>query len=62
MFKIEYLSSYNLYFRVGVLCSHWNSIEIKPRPNIQSPLKYERSVVIFLCTFVNIEWLDQLNF
>ena len=37
VFKIEYLSSYNRFFRVGVLCLHWNPIENKPRPNIQSP-------------------------
>ena len=41
---MEYLSSYNLSFKVGVLCLHWNSTEFKPNPNIQSPpLKYERS-------------------
>ena len=37
MFKIEQFSSDNLSFRLGVLCLHWNSIEIKPRTNIQSP-------------------------
>ena len=37
VFKIEYLSSYNRFFRVGVLCLHWNLIENKPRPNIQTP-------------------------
>ena len=31
----------------GVLCLNWNSIEIKPRPNIQSPKKYEHSDVTF---------------
>ena len=37
MFKIEYVSKYNISLRVGVLCLHWKSYEIKPRPNIQSP-------------------------
>ena len=48
MFKIEYLSSYNLSFRVGVLCLHWNSIEIKPHPNIQSPKKMSAVMLHFL--------------
>ena len=37
IYKIEYSSSNNLSFRVGVLCLHGNSFEIKPRPIIQSP-------------------------
>ena len=54
MFNIEYLSSYKLFFRVGVLCFHWNSIEIKPRPMHHSErLKiWARWCYIFLCTSV----------
>ena len=59
MFKIEYLSRYNISFRVGVLCLHWNPIEIKPRPNIRNPKKWAQWCYIFY-TLVNIEWLDQL--
>ena len=46
MLKIEYLSSYNLSFRVEVLCLHWNSIEIiSPALTFKALKKYERSDV-----------------
>ena len=47
VFKIEYLSSNNRFFRVGVLCLHWNPIENKPRPTFKALKKYERSDVTF---------------
>ena len=49
---MEYLSSDNLSFRVGVLCLHWNSIEIEPSSNIQSPKEYERSDVTFFYAYL----------
>ena len=59
IFKIEYLSSYNLSFRVGVLCLHWNYIEIKPRPNIQSPLMLH--FLIHICEYRMTWSIDHLN-
>ena len=62
-FQCSKLNNYlvSIFLSERVLCLHWNSIVIKPRPNIQSPLKYEYSDVTFFCTFVNIEWFDQLT-
>ena len=57
-----YLVTINLSFKMGVLCLHWKSIEIKPSSNIQSPEKiWAQWCYIFLNTFVNIERPNQLT-
>ena len=45
--KYQYLSSYNLSFRMGVLCLHWNSLRLSPAPTFRALKKYERSDVTF---------------
>ena len=60
IFKIEYLSSYNLSFRVVVLCLHDIPSRLSHIPTIKA-LKNIISVnYTFLCTSVNREWFDQL--
>ena len=51
MFKIEYLSRYNLSFIVRVWCLHWNFIQIKHRPIGQQSelLKYMSAVMLHIC-------------
>ena len=47
---------------MGILCLHWNFIEIKPGPKFGALKKYERSDVTFSYVRENIEWFDQLTF
>ena len=48
MFKIEYLSSYNISFRDEVLCLHWISIEIMPRPTFRALQNTSAEMLHFL--------------
>ena len=49
MFKIEFLSSYTLSFRVGVLCYNLKlRLRLSPAPTFRALKKYELSDVTFL--------------
>ena len=56
MFKIEYLSRYNLSFRVGVMCLHDIPSRLSPAPTFRT-LKNMSAVMLYSYT----ELLDQLT-